>query len=731
MHPDSKFLGMGGQRSGLPLSEDQGHSMLTGSQSRMMHSNSLPMMHASMKSPLTPPGGPLELTVNSHSRNMGTDSRKYSLDSNKFPMVGDLPHDSKNFQRSLSERIPDRGPEKLENILDQRYGFQNHFREVNRFGDRSFEPFSPSRLNEAVRSFDFKEIEAKLLDPSLSGEKFQRMAENFNEFRSRFQDQMFRRDGMRQGGYQMDGRNMLPEMTDRNSFFNSRSDNNDLANRERFEISRSFNSMSVNDVDNFGNNRDDNMRNRNRDEMGSRNDLNSPNYHRGRESAAENMSMNIKNQMDMRRNNLGLEQNSSIRNNALSADNIISRPGELSHPDNPHVVSEPRPAIMSASEREMAMSSRHSHQMKPTSQSDLMALRQGQRMESLSETEIMSLRQQQCRSMESNEAEMLSIRHRQSNGLNSASEIEMMQMRHMSQNGLELHNDTDMMSLRPIPGSQMENNNEQGMMPLHRRRADLGTNVMNTRMFASHMDMDGMRSSCHDISPRPGMMSNGPNRVDGVTHMEMVERSREQNNLSYEGRMHSSTDIIKSSQSEYGMMSRNSMMMSHEREKRQHRPEDVGMETGVKMATMEAERNVSTPKSRLVSTGNICSNMEVSSTNQGYLEKSSEQHLLNQDSVIQDSMNLTQSGGLQNSMINHHGSSKENSTSAMMDDGDIDFDGRGNEKNSSSPNNLSDPNMIRQRKQRKPANPQHVFMPSLDHYTSFAVDEGEECSPLI
>lgn len=80
MHPDSKFLGLGGQRSGLPLMEGQGHPML-GAQTPMSHHNPLPMMHPGMKSPLTPPGGPLELTVNAaHQRNnLGPDGRKFSL----------------------------------------------------------------------------------------------------------------------------------------------------------------------------------------------------------------------------------------------------------------------------------------------------------------------------------------------------------------------------------------------------------------------------------------------------------------------------------------------------------------------------------------------------------------------------------------------------------------------------------------------------------------------------
>lgn len=82
MHPDSKLFGLGGQRSNLPLMDGQGHPMLGSPQPGVgiSHHNSLPMMHPSMKSPLTPQGGPLELTVNSHQRNsMGGDTRKFSL----------------------------------------------------------------------------------------------------------------------------------------------------------------------------------------------------------------------------------------------------------------------------------------------------------------------------------------------------------------------------------------------------------------------------------------------------------------------------------------------------------------------------------------------------------------------------------------------------------------------------------------------------------------------------
>jgi len=85
MHPDSKLFGLGGQRSSLPLMDGQGHPMLGTSQSGVgiSHHNPLPMMYPSMKSPPTPQGGPLELTVNSHQRNaMGSDTRKFSLGKN-------------------------------------------------------------------------------------------------------------------------------------------------------------------------------------------------------------------------------------------------------------------------------------------------------------------------------------------------------------------------------------------------------------------------------------------------------------------------------------------------------------------------------------------------------------------------------------------------------------------------------------------------------------------------
>ena len=87
MHPDSKMLNLGNHRSSLAsLIEGQGHPMLGGSHPSVpiSHRHSLPSMHHGMKSPLTPPGGPLELTVNSvsHQRNNmggGDNGRKYSL----------------------------------------------------------------------------------------------------------------------------------------------------------------------------------------------------------------------------------------------------------------------------------------------------------------------------------------------------------------------------------------------------------------------------------------------------------------------------------------------------------------------------------------------------------------------------------------------------------------------------------------------------------------------------
>ena len=62
--------------------------------------------------------------------------------------------------------------------------------------------------------------------------------------------------------------------------------------------------------------------------------------------------------------------------------------------------------------------------------------------------------------------------------------------------------------------------------------------------------------------------------------------------------------------------------------------------------------------------------------------------------------------------------------------GQMNFGGSDDIKRLSNGSQNGDSNMIRQRK-RKPSNPQHVFMPSIDHYTGFPTEDMEECGGLI
>ncbi|XP_052819842.1 uncharacterized protein LOC128245671 [Mya arenaria] len=711
MHPDSKFLGLGGQRSGLPLMEGQGHPMLGGPQAPMSHHNSLPMMHPGMKSPLTPPGGPLELTVNAHQRNnLGPEGRKYSLDSNKFPMNSDLPHDSKIFQRSLSERIPERSHDKLDSMLDQRFGFQNHFRDVNRFGDRSFEPFSPSRLHEAVRSFDFKDIEAKLFDPSMSGEKFQRMAENFNEFRSRFQDQMFRRDGSRQGGFLPDGRNMIQEMNDRNAFFNSRNENIDLSHRDRYEITRNFNSMNMNDVDGFGANRHDPLRMRSRNEMDSRNNMSSPDYNRGRESVSDNVNMStgMERQIDIQRNGLNLDQNNmSVRNNSAQPEVMIPRSSDMSSHDNVSMSNSQRGNVLSGSER------------------DLMAMRAG-RMETSAENEMMGMRSGHRSSIDAAENDMMALRQQQSNGIEVSGESDLMGLRQGgSRSGLDSRNGSELMNMRSAHGNGMDTSNETEMMALRAPRTSMDMNVSNLRMMSSQIDRNDVRNNCNSMmSPNGNIILGGNARNNGNVPMDMVDRNGDRPDHGYENRMQSSE--MQKSSSDFSMMDRGSLTINHDKDKIQ-RSEDVVMDSNINIGNIENDGN---NIQRRIAMGNLCNDIDMAPGNQNYTEKG-DVHSQSREMIIHENMNMPRSSSSMSQQIGHHGSGKENQQDRVMSDADIDFESRNEDKNSSSPTNLSDPNMIRQRKQRKPTNPQHVFMPTIDHYTSFAVDEVEECSALI
>lgn len=588
------------------------------------------------------------------------------------------PHESKIFQRSLSDRLPDRpAHDKLDTMFDQRFGFQNPLRDVNRFGDRSFEPFSPSRLHEMVRSFDFKEIEAKLFDPSLSSEKFQRMAENFNEFRSRFQDQMFRRDSTRQGGFPFDGRNVFQEMNDRNSFMNSRNDNIDFgSNRDRYENrgTGNFNGMGVNDIDNFGPNRNDPVRMRSRSEMGSRNNLNSPDYNRGRESVSDNLNMSMDaGQIDIPRNSLTMDQSLRGRNNSTNSEVMI-----------------PRSTDMTTTHENTLSGNQRQEQVLSTSDSDIMGMRQGQQNGIDNHNSLGG-----------------------QGGMDQRGNIE--QRNSLDQRSrLDTGNDAEMIALRgPRNGMEINVNSMRGMMPSQMERPDIQNNC------------NGM------MSPNGNMILTGSRDDNTATPLNIVDRGSERQDRAFDNQMQSN-DIQERSGNDFDMMDRNNMNMNQEKDK-MHNAEDMVVDNNINIGAMERDNDTLQLQnhSRNMSMGSLCSDMD-----RNYAAKRDvhirTREMMMQDVNVHDDLNpLSRSNSIPQQIGTHHSTQKQNGHNRVsLEEDDMDFCNRSDDK-SSPTQNLSDPNMIRQRKQRKPSNPQHVFMPSLDHYTSFAVDEVEEVGALI
>ena len=550
-----------------------------------------------------------------------------------------MPHDSKIFQRSLSERLPDRGHDKIDSMFEQRFGLQNHFRDMNRFNDRSFEPFSPSRFHDAVRSFDFKDLEAKLFDPS--GEKFQRMAENFQEFRSRFQDQMLsmnRRDGTRQGGMSFDGRNMLPDMNDRSMFFNSRNDMVDFPPRDRYDNSRNYNGMNINGMDSYTPNRHDDLRLRSRNDVGSRNNLSSPNYNRS-DRVNENMGMGMDSQMslEMRRSSLNLDQNINARNSSANSDIIMNRANDMNPNQDNH------------------------------------------------------------------------LRSNQRNGMLGTQENDMI--------GLPGRNSIDM----NLTGGRI--------MPTQIPRTDSRNNC--TGIMAQEKTMMLGSGSSSDGGQNPKVS------------MEMVDRTTDRVDNDYNARIHKS-DVNKASRNDFDMMDRQSIGMNPDNrvmsEEKLQQNEDMVIDDNMNIGTVHRESEEIRMQSR---NGNIqmgmCNDMELSSPNNGYTEKSEihAQNMMigdgNMTPNMQDDLNYNRGNGL-SQMNSQHSTPKQNGHGNVIQtvqDSEMEFVNRSDDKNSPTSNHISDPNIIRQRKQRKPANPQHVFMPSIDHYTSFAADEVEECGALM
>lgn len=693
MHPDSKLLGLGGQRSNLPLMDGQSHPMLGSPQPgvTISHHNSIPMMHH--KSPLTPPGGPLELTINAHQRNaaMGSDARKYSLDTDKFGMNSGMSHESKIFQRSLSERLPDRGHNKLDSMFEQRFGLQNHLRDMNRFNDRSFEPFSPSRFHEAIRSFDFKEIEAKLFDHN--GDTLQRMAESFNEFRSRFQDQMFRRDGTRQGSMGFEGRNFMPDMNDRNMFFNSRNDMMEtLGSRDRYENSRNFNGMNVNGMDTYGPSRHDDIRQRSRSEMESRNSLSSPNYSRN-DMVSDNLSMNMDSHisMNMRRNSLNMDPNIGARNSSANSDMLMSRGTDSGQNADSH--------LRSSQRNDMGMPPRNSLDMSMT--------------DGRSSIDI-----------------TMTPNGRRSIDMNMSSD----------RNGLDLNMNGGRIMQPPLSRTDSRNNcssvvsQDKNMMmstpntlDSHQKMSIDKENQNSERMGMNLVDRpsDGMGMDMVDQSSDTGLP------------MDIVDRGTER--MDDFGQRMNKSDLNKTSRGDFDMMDRNSMRMNTERrlDDKVSQNESMNIDDNMNIGSVSRDNR----DMHIHSRGNnmamgLCNDIDMEDPNTGYPDKPDmqRQNMMMADNSMRGNMQNEidySRGGSLPQMPAQHSAQKQNGHANVLQDDDMDYVSRSDDKNSPTSNHISDPSIIRQRKQRKPANPQHVFMPSIDHYTSFAVDEVEDCSALI
>ena len=553
-----------------------------------------------------------------------------------------MPHDPKFFQRSLSERLPDRDQNKLDSMFDQRYGLQNHIRDMNRFSAHSFEPFSPSRFHETMRSLDFKEMDNKLFDPT--GEKFQRMAENFNEFRSRFQDQMFqmnRRDGLRGNGMpSFENRNMINEMNDRNSYFNSRNDIG-LSSRDKYiNNNRGFGSMNGNDLDSYSANRSDDLRAHSRNNVS----MSSPNpsigeYPRPNDGPNEDINMQMDDRRDIRGPNMRLDQGMSMR---LGSDSDM---------------------MMNRS-RGLTMNVSSDHRL--NSRSEMLGDR---------------------------ENEMASMNHR--NGLEMGMGSGRLMMQHLS-NGKDLMNDRNSLIRQ---GSDMMNGSNERMTS--RREMDL---------------VDGNSVS-----------------LDKEHDRRVTQQQQQRQDLGKSGRdldILNGNDIRRNQTNDLGPVDRHSdLPMGQAR--------DMALDDGIGMNDMSRNgRNDLRLQSRNEVQMDICNDLTMNGQENQYPDKQ-DMRLQNQNMILSRSdgnLSVHDELSMNRPSSIHHLAGQQNGGKPgrhddMIPDDELDFvDGNENKRLSSS-NPMTE--AIRQRK-RKPANPQHVFMPSIDHYTlGFQTDEVEDCGGLM
>ena len=626
----------------------------------------------------------------------------------------------KLLQRSLSERPTDPNQDARNFLFDQRYGLSNNGHDMNKVG-RPYDPFQ-SRIS----SQDLKQLTGKSID--MNEDKFQRMAEEFNDFRARIsmapihhfnrKDQMMSdmfgehlnlNDRPQQGSMKDLTREQIlfaaanmntqrygdTPVNSRNYDLQVGRSNGIVMNGRQSDINQLSQFRQNTDQDNTNINRqsDDNIDLRNNNlRLDSRNEvpLSRPeSLHRPYHNQDE-VCMNRQNETLPDNTNVGIQngidsgQDKMIRNKLNSTnDDIIlaarssmgSRQGDIMNGHQGDIMNGRQGDVLNGRQGDV-LNGRQGDVMTGR-QGDVMTGRQG---DMIGRQDVMSGRQGDV--MNSHQDVMTS----RQGDIMTGHQGDMMNSHHGEMiNGHQ----GDMTNSRP---SDLMTSRQSELMNSHRRELMNGRNenLLNNR--SDEVIMGGTSS------------------MDDLIMTTPIQQSTDRNVISMNSQLG-----ISGNQS-------NSLSPRNLLQTRQPDIKDIAM--GSEPTTSHAH------DMRISSHTPITNN----TTNIGIMSRNTEVNLSHE--------NLSMNSQQQQQMSSRHASFDQVSqngpqrmngidTVEVPDvNGQMDFGESDELKRLSNGSQNGDSNIIRQRK-RKPSNPQHVFMPSIDHYTSFPTEEMEDCSGLI
>lgn len=686
MHPDSKLMDF----------TNPGHPLLGSPQTvpGMSPRHSLPTMHPSMKSSLSPSGvslgqgGPLELTVNSMGqdrKSVQNEGRRYSLGNNE-KFSNEVSNEMKLLQRSLSERSTDPNQDARNFLFDQRYGLSNNGHDMNKVG-RPYDPF-PTRISQ-----DLKQLTGKGID--MNEEKFQRMAEEFNDFRARISmapiHHFNRKDQMMSD---MFGEHL--NLNDRPQQVSTK----DLTREQILFAAANMNTQRYGDAPVNSRNYDLQVGRPNGIVMNRQSDINQLSQFRlNTDQDSNNINRQNDDNIDLRNNNLRLDSRNEVP---------LSRPESLHRPyhnqdevcmnqQNETIQDNTNVGIQNGIDNGQDKMIRN--KLNSTNDDIILAARSNMGSR---QGEILNGHQGDM--MNSRQGDVMNGRH---GDVMNGHQGDVMNGRQDVMNGRQgdimTGRQSDMMSSHH--GEML--NGHQGDMT-NGRPSDLMTSRQNELMNGHRREMMNGRNENLLNNRSDEVIMGGTSSMDDLIMTSPIQQSTDRNVIGMNSQIG-----INGNQS-------NSLSPRNLLQNRQPDIKDIAM--GSEPTTSHAH------DMRISSHTPITNN----TTNIGIMSRNTEMNL-SHENLNMNSQQQMPSRHTSFDQVSQNGPQRMNGidtvevpdVNAQMDFGESD-----EMKRLSNGSQNGDSNIIRQRK-RKPSNPQHVFMPSIDHYTSFPTEEMEDCSGLI